>query len=619
MSSTTGALSAPIVFAEPQGPAWIRSLHKTENVVTAALLSALVILPLAEAFLRRVFRIGIPGSSSILQHLMLVLGMAGAAIAAREGRLISLATASLIRGRFAVAAGIFSSSVSVAVSILLCRASWDFVATEKEAGGTLVPGIPLWVVQAVLPVGYALITFRLLRRTAGGWFGRIAALVGAAAFVTAGGLASSAASRPITPALLILGAAVCLGAPLFALLGGATLILFWGADVPLAATAVEHYRLVVNPSFPTIPLFTLAGYFLSESGASLRLVRVFQTLAGRFRGGPAIVTVLVCAFFTSFTGASGVTILALGGLLLPVLLQAGYTERTALGLVTGSGAIGLLIPPCLPLILYAIVASVPIEQMFLGGILPGMLLVAAAAWLGVRQGPRVISIRPVFDGSAARRALWEAKWELLLPVVALGALLGGFATPVEAAALTALYAFVIEWVVHPEGRGWKGFEKVTVECGLLVGGILLILGVAMGFTNYLVDAQIPPRLTDWARASIHSPLVFLLFLNVLLLIVGALMDTFSAIVVVAPLITPIGAAFGIDPIHLGIVFLANLELGYLAPPVGENLFLSSYRFHKSVAEVFRSVIPIFLVLCLGVLLITYLPWLTTFLPRLFAK
>lgn len=618
MSSAVAVLPA-IELPMAKVPRCSNALRSAENAFAAVLLSLLVALPLAEAFLRRTFRIGIPGSSTVLQHLMLVLAMAGAAIAAREGRLISLATASLLRGRFATIAKVFSSAVSVTVTVLLCRASWSFVAAERRANSVFTAGIPLWIVQAVLPAGYALIAVRLLRRTPGGWIGRAVVLTVAAAVVAVGLLPSMTVSRPVTPALLVLGAAVCLGAPLFALLGGATLILFWGAHVPLAAIAVEQYRLVVNPSFPTIPLFTLAGYFLTEGGASSRLIDVFRALAGRFRGGPALVTVLVCAFFTSFTGASGVTILALGGLLLPVLVGAGYTERSALGLVTGSGAIGLLLPPCLPLILYAIVAGVPIRDMFLGGILPGVLLVLSAAWLGIRQGPPVTAERASFDLASAGRALRAAKWELLLPIVALGTLLAGFATPVEAAALTALYAFGAEWIVHREGRGWKGFERATVECALLVGGILLILGVAMGFTNYLVDAEIPSRLTDWAVTSIHSPLVFLLFLNLLLVVVGALMDTFSAIVVVAPLVTPIGAAFGIDPIHLGIVFLANLELGYLAPPVGENLFLSSYRFQKSVGAVFRSVMPMFLVLSVGVLLITYLPWLTTFLPRFFSR
>jgi C4-dicarboxylate transporter, DctM subunit len=407
-----------------------------------------------------------------------------------------------------------------------------------------------------------------------------------------------------------------------------------------------------------VPLFTLAGYFLAEGGASSRLVRVFNSLFGQIRGGPAIVTALVCAFFTSFTGASGVTILALGGLLMPVLLGAKYSERNALGLLTGAGSLGLLFPPCLPLILYAIIstqakASITIEQMFLGGILPGCLMVALTIWWGVSAGPKLEREHKHFDPRETRRSIWEAKWELVLPIVALVALFSGWATPVEAAAVTALYAFVVETFVyrdlkvfrtphpHPLLQGARGshdssplpFEgegegegagtdsktvlEVVTECGLLVGGVLLILGVANGFTNYLVDAEIPAKMVEWTTRSIHAPWMFLLLLNLFLLVVGCLMDIYSAIVVVVPLIVPIGKEFGINPIHLGIIFLANLELGYLTPPVGMNLFLSSYRFHKPMAEVTRSIIPMLLVLLVGVLLITYIPPMTTLLPRLF--
>jgi tripartite ATP-independent transporter DctM subunit len=398
-------------------------------------------------------------------------------------------------------------------------------------------------------------------------------------------------------------------------LGGAALILFWGAGQPVASISLDHYRLVTNPTLPTIPLFTMAGYFLAEGGASKRLIRVFQALVGQFRGGPAIVTALVCAFFTSFTGASGVTILALGGLLMPILLAARYSEKTALGLLTGAGSLGLLFPPCLPLILYAIIARITIEQMFLGGIVPGVLLVAMTAWWGVRQGSKEAAATKAFDAREAARALWDAKWELLLPVVALASLFGGFATPVEAAALTALYAFVVETFIYRDLKILRDVPRVMSECGLLVGGVLLILGVALGFTNYLVDAQVPMRALEWVTASIHSRWLFLLLLNVLLLIVGCLMDIFSAIVVVVPLIVPMGEAFGIDPVHLGIIFLANLELGYLTPPVGLNLFLASYRFGKPLSEVYRAAVPMLLVLLTGVLLITYLPPLTTTLPR----
>ncbi|MBI4168531.1 MAG: TRAP transporter large permease subunit [Acidobacteria bacterium] len=475
--------------------------------------------------------------------------------------------------------------------------------------------VPLWVVQLILPIGFGLVAIRLLRHSSYKLPGRFAALllVGAVIWIVL---------RPpvprgslVVPAFISLLAATALGAPVFTALGGAALILFWAADVPIASIPVETYRLVVSPMLPTIPLFTLAGYFFAEGGASRRLVRVFHALAGWVRGGPAIVTALVCAFFTSFTGASGVTILALGGLLMPVLLAERYSERNSLGLLTAAGSLGLLFPPSLPVILYGIVSHTPIDRMFLGGFLPGILMVGLTAWWGRRQGAksRVPSTR--FDPREARRALWEAKWELLLPVVVLVGLFGGFATLVEAAALTALYAFIVETCVYRDLKIKKDVLRVMTECGILVGGVLLILGVALGFTNYLVDAEVPARAVSWVKGAIDSPLVFLLLLNVFLLIVGCLMDIFSAIVVVVPLIAPIGEAFGINPIHLGIIFLANMELGYLTPPVGMNLFLASYRFGKPLPEVYRSVIPMLLVLLAGVFIITYVPALTTALPR----
>jgi C4-dicarboxylate transporter DctM subunit len=327
-------------------------------------------------------------------------------------------------------------------------------------------------------------------------------------------------------------------------------------------------------------------------------------------------TAVACAFFTSFTGGSGVTIVALGGLLMPVLLSRRYTERDALGLITGAGSLGLLLPPCLPLILYAIVARVPMESMFLGGIVPAVvMLIAVAIWGIAVQGPNDLESAPAFDRREALQSVWVAKWELLMPVVALGSLFGGFATPVEASALTALYALFIETLVYGDLKLTTDVPRVLAESGLLIGGVLLIQSVALGFTNYLVDAEFMTRATDWATSAIHSRWVFLLALNLFLLIVGCLMEIYAAIVIQAPLLVTMGHAFGVDPVHLGIIFLANLELGYLTPPVGLNLLLSSYRFKKSVPEVLRAVTPLTLVMALGVLLITYVPAFTTALPR----
>src|SRR5439155_16239851 len=294
---------------------------------------------------------------------------------------------------------------------------------------------------------------------------------------------------------------------------------------------------------------------------------------------------------------------------------ARYSEKDALGLITGAGSMGMLLPPCLPVIVYAIIARVDLKAMFLGGFLPALLMIVVTAWWGVRRGPRAIAARAPFDARKARAALWDAKWELLTPFVALGALFSGLGTPVEAAALTALYVLIVETALHRDLHVLRDVPRVMTECGLLVGGILLILGVALGFTNYLVTAQVADRAVEWTTATIHSPILFLLLLNVFLLIVGCLMDIYSAIIIQVPLLVPLGVAFGVDPIQLGIIFLSNLELGYLTPPLGLNLYMSSYRFGKPVPAVLMSVLPIIIVLHIGTLLITYIPPLTTALPR----
>ncbi len=597
-----------------------RIFHTSENVVVSLTLAAMAVLPLAEIALRATTGFGIPGSSTFVQHLTLAVGMLGAAVAAREGRLLSLSTgAGLLPGRLRNAARLLSGSAAAAITALLCIASVQLVLSERQGGNVLAAGIPVWAAQAILPIGFALVALRLLWHAAPDWAGRAAAALIAAAVVGLGARPPLDPEILVFPAMVALLAATVLGAPVFTVLGGAALILFWGEGVPIAAIPVETYRLVVSPTLPTIPLFTLAGYFLAEGGASRRLVRVFQALAGWARGGPAIVTAMVCAFFTSFTGASGVTILALGGLLMPVLLSARYSEKSSLGLLTAAGSLGLLFPPSLPVILYGIVSHTPIDRLFLGGLVPGVLMVVLTAWWGQRQGVRSGVVRQPFDAAEAGRAIWEAKWELILPVVVLVGLFGGFATLVEAAALTALYAFVVETFVHRDLRLGKDVPRVMAECGILVGGVLIILGVALGFTNYLVDAEVPARAVDWVKGAIESKYVFLLLLNLFLLVVGCLMDIFSAIVVVVPLIAPMGEAFGIKPVHLGIIFLANMELGYLTPPVGMNLFLSSYRFGKPLPEVYRAVVPMLLVLLAGVFLITYIPALTTTLPRWFGR
>ncbi len=599
-------------------PSGVRGMgRRLENFIIAAALAAMVLMILVKIGMRN----GFAASDAIVQHLTLFIALMGGAIAAREGRLLSLSTIpTLLKGGWKTAVDIFSSSVAVVVSFFLGVAGIEFVNAMRPANETLAYGIPKWPVQAILPVAFWLITWRLLRLSGETLKQRVLTAVIALACILCVWKLPDASSKLMIPGLIVLGLATVLGSPVFTTLGGAAMLLFWGQSTPIASVADSNYNLVTNATLPSIPLFTLAGYFLASGGASKRLVRVFLALFGAMRGGPAIVTCIVCAFFTTFTGASGVTILALGGPLLPILLSAGYKEKHALGLITGSGSLGLLFPPCLPLILFAIWAKgVEVQQIFLAGILPGCVMVLVTAALGVWLAPRNSSILHAFKLAEARDALWDAKWELLLPVVALVGLFGGFATPVETAAITAFYAFIVETFVYRDLRFRGDTVRVLTECGLLIGGVLIILGVAQGFTNFLVDAEVPAHAVEWVRANIHEPWVFLLMLNLFLLIVGSLMDIFSAIIVVVPLIVPMGQVFGISPLHLGIIFLANLELGYMMPPVGMNLVLASYRFRKPVPEVYRAILPMLGAQFAGVLVITYVPAFTEWLPRLFAK
>ena len=604
-------------------------LHRTEELGAALALALMALLPLAEIVVRPLLTGGIPGSIPFVQHLTLWVAFLGAGIAARQDKLIALATATFIpEGAARRAAQAFAATVGSAVTALLAWSAIDVVAIEMEIGGDIALGIPAWVFQLVLPVAFGVVAVRLAWR-AGGWGARAVAAAGLLAGVWLSGTGAACAAGEDGSCLLAGGAgwpwvvlvvlAALAGAPIFTVLAGAAVFLYMVDAFDPAAVPLYAYDLATEPHLPSIPLFTLTGFILAQGQSSERLLRVFRGLVGWLPGGTAIVCAVVCAFFTIFTGGSGVTILALGGLLLPALLKDGYRDRFSVGLLTASGSLGLLLPPAMPLILYAIVAQTAPENLFIGGILPGVLLIALVAAWGMREGLLTGAGRRAFDAAETRRALWAAKWELALPLVVLGALLSGRATLVETAALSALYAAIVTGAVHRDFRLRAGLQQAFRECVVLIGGVLIILAVAKGFTAYMVDVDIPFRLLEWTQARIESPLVFLLALNVFLLIVGCLMDIFSAIVVVVPLISAIGAAYGIDPVHLGIIFIANLELGYLTPPVGLNLFLASYRFDRPLLQVYRASVPLLVILGIGVLVITYVPWLTLGLLELVGR
>lgn len=400
-----------------------------------------------------------------------------------------------------------------------------------------------------------------------------------------------------------------LGTPIFAVMIMLAATAFSFSGIELSALAIEAYRLASAPTLLTIPLFTFAGYLMAESKSPQRLLTFTQAALGWLPGGIAIVSLFICAFFTAFTGASGVTIIALGGLLFPMLIKENYGEDFSLGLITTSGSLGLLFPPSLPIILYGIVAKVDIDKLFLAGIIPGILLILILSGYSIYRGSNVstspFSIKELIEG------IKTARYELPLPVVILGGIYSGLITPTEASAIAAGYVVIMECFLYKDIHFFKDLPEITKKSMSLVGAILLILCCAMGLTNYLVDEEIPLKILDAMRELISNKWVFLLFLNIFLLIVGAMMDIFSAIIVVVPIILPIAREFGVDPIHLAIIFLTNLEIGYITPPVGINLFISSFRFNKSVLQLYKVTIP-FLFLLLGALLIiTYVPWIST--------
>lgn len=410
-----------------------------------------------------------------------------------------------------------------------------------------------------------------------------------------------------------------LGMPLFAVIISAALLGFYSVETDLSIIAVELYKIADTPLLLALPLFTFAGYLLSESRTSERVLILARAFFGWMPDGLALVTLLACAIFTAFTGASGVTIVALGALLLPALKNAGYSERFSLGLVTSSGSLGLLLPPSIPLILYGIIVqqmevgvAFEFNDLLIAGLLPGLLMIAILFAMIVWMNRHQPLAKTKFNTNAAIEAIKQAKWELPLPLFVLVGIFGGYFAISEVAAVTALYILIVEVFVYREIR-IKQLPKIMSDSMTMVGSIILILGVSMAFTNFLIDAEVPNQLFEWIKTHIDSKYTFLLLLNLFLLLLGAIIDIFSAIVIVVPLILPVAISFGIHPIHLGVIFLANMQIGYFTPPVGMNLFIASYRFNKSITELYQACIPFLVLLIITVLIITYWPALTLFI------
>ncbi len=612
----------------------LRQFARLDNVPAVLALVLMMALPLVEMAMRPLVGRGVDNAQVLVQHLGLVLAMFGAIAAERRGHLSSLGSNLDNMGGAAMQAAVrgFAKGGSALLCGMLAWAGWQLVAAERQGGQMLAYGVPTWWVQLSLPVGFALLGLRL-----GASVARHPMLrVGTALLLPLAGVLVAKAWEghplPLLPALIALLALLLAGAPVFAALGGLALALFWSDGLPLASIALSHYQITVNPSLPALPLFTLAGLVFARTSAAGRLGELFVQLFGGGQRGTVMAAALLCSAFTAFTGGSGVTILALGGLLLPLLRQSGYPEQRGIGMVTSASALGVLLAPSVPLIMYAVIARVPIEAMFLAGLLPAVVMVICLLLLGgflrgtgqaaherhpggdaAHTAPSAPAAKPSLRLALA--AAWTAKWEMAAPLVAIGALVGGLATPTESAALTAAYALFTQGLVHRE-LSWRLLGRCLAECAQVIGGVMLILGMALALTNFMVDAGIPDQAVEWVQAAIPNKHLFLLTLCAFLFVAAALMEIFAAIAVLVPLLLPLALSYGLDPLHFGIIFLAAMEAGFLCPPAGMNIYFASAMFGKPIRYVARSVLPAMLAIFAGTMIIALWPALSTALPGL---
>ena len=597
---------------------FVERLKWGEDTLAIAVFAILTFFPTLEILTRLIGRPGIPASPVLVQHMTLWIGFIGAVLATRQNKLLSLTRKPLFQqdeifhpGRW------LAKNISFIVILALFWGSLNLVMIEYQFPTNIAPGILRWVAQSIMPLGFLLIAAQIFLKSSKNHLLRATMLM-----ITIFIIIISLTDAFQDNGLFLWGSvglilfSMIFGTPIFIGLGGLAVLFFWSDYTPISAISAETYRIVVSPSLPTIPLFTLAGYILAESRASERMLQLFRTAFGWMPGGTPVIIVLLCGFFTALTGGSGVTILALGGLLFPLLRKEGYSEQFSLGLITLAGSLGLLFPPSLPLIIYGVTAHVSIKDLFIGGLIPGIIISVVVAGYSIYQGYAQHVERQPFNLKQIWAELKNSYWEAIIPLLILFGVFGGYTTLVETAAVTVIYIFIVEVFVYKDLQ-MKEIPRIIIDCATLIGGVLIILGVAMGLTSYIVDAQIPILLMEWVQQTITSKYVFLLLLNIFLLVVGCLMDIFSAIIIVVPLITPLLSLFpDIHPVHLAVIFIANLELGYLTPPVGMNLFLSAYRFDKDMPVVYKATLPFFLLSLIVVLAITYIPIMSLGLLRL---
>ncbi|MDR1128636.1 MAG: TRAP transporter large permease subunit [Treponema sp.] len=613
-------------------------LWKFERGICCFSLACLALLPAAEAFLRVFFHSRVPASPGLIVHLLLVIGLLAGMNTTREGDhlsigLVQYSSNEKLKRTFAVASGLLSAfTVTV---FAWCSVSFIKIYLSP---GQMIGFIPDQVFALVMPIGYAVMAFRFARLTPLRGKARIlpalAVLLGTACSLPAifkflwgfnipdlaysiNDVFFTLAWQFKTPVLIVLILAALAGTPLFVVIGAAALIFIQGAGGEIDVISNQIYTALTQNSFVAIPLFTLAGFFLSESKAGERLMSCFKSLFGWFPGGMIIAAVCMCTFLTSFTGASGVTILALGGILYMALSEnSAYPPKFSIGLLTASGSIGILFPPSLAIILVGAATRTNTIHLFLGGILPGLVLVAGTALFGIVISVKTKVPREPFSLKKAGAALKKSLLEMLLPLLLIAGYFSGVLSLVEIGAAAVIYAFVVEVFVFRDIK-LSEIRRVFAKAVPIIGGILSILALAQALSYYIVDTQGPERFARWIQGAVSSKYAFLLILNISLLITGCLIDIFSAILIVLPLIFPLGTAYGIDPVHLGIIFLVNMEAGFLTPPVGMNLFLASYRFRKPFVEVARYVFPFLLIQLAVVFIVTYVPILSTCLTKFF--
>jgi len=607
-------------------------LFEWDAAIAALALLGMVLIPVVEVFIRPLHGSGIQNAPVLVQHLGLLFSLAGAIYAERTGHLTSLGSLwrDIPNASLSLWARGFVHLFSALICGVLARGSFELAMSEIETGHRIAYGVPTWLFLSAMPLGFGILGLQLGLR----WHdARLLKFLGLASTLIVSWFASdwlALASLPNAVLGMSLGLSLLLllvlGGPVFLVLGGLSWLLFSQEGIPMASLALSHYQITVNPSLPALPLFTLAGLIFANTQAAQRLSQLFTAFFGSGQRGSILAVACLCSCFTALTGGSGVTILALGGLMLPLLLKVGYPESKSIGLITSASSLGVLLAPSVPIIMYAIMARVPINTMFVAGLLPALLMVASLLIFGgflrgtgaakaAANDAQFVNVFQTTPALSLPQALWVAKWELLAPLVAVGSLISGVATPTEGAAMTVAYALLTQGILHRELK-FSTLQTCCYQSAQIIGGILLIMGMALGLTNYLIDMGIPDLASDWVQGITDNKYVFLLALNVFLFVAGALMEIYAAIIVLVPLLLPLALSYGIDPVHFGIIFLANLEMGFLCPPAGMNIYFASAVFKKPLRDIMQSVMPALLAIFIGTVLLSWFPIWVMVLPNL---